>query len=92
MRSLLMLAGAALALAGCGASTRYPTEYEANFRSACANGGGTAAYCECVWGKIESEIPIEDFVAFDAAAQAGQSHPAGERIQGFTEQCLEQGT
>ena len=84
----LVILALTLAAASCGAPTRYPTEYQANFRSACSNGGGSDEFCQCVWGKIESQIPVDEFVAFDAAAQAGQSHPAGERIQGFTEECL----
>lgn len=80
----------AFALAACGQAERYPDQYEVNFVQACQMNGSTSAHCLCVWGKVESEIPVSEFVAADAALQAGQEHPIRAQILGFHEACRAQ--
>lgn len=80
----------AFALAACGQAERYPDSYKANFVQACQMNGSTGAHCLCVWGKVESEIPVSEFVAADAALQAGQEHPIRAQILGFHEACRAQ--
>jgi hypothetical protein len=87
---LAMMLGAA---AACGAPQRgaYPAEYAANFKNACAASETPDGYCDCVWAKIEAEIPVNDFIGFDAATQNNQSHPVRARIERFMQQCLSPG-
>lgn len=87
MRYLLATA-LTLALAACGQpSNAYPETYETNFVQACQMNGSTSAHCLCVWGKVEAEIPVSEFVAADAALQAGGEHPIRQQILGFHEAC-----
>lgn len=81
---------AALALlAACGArAERYPAEYATGFQTACEARNPPAGYCDCVWGKIEREIPVNDFISFDSAARAGQPHPLAARVDRFAAQCI----
>ena len=86
------LAAAAMALGACGPrAAAYPAEYQQTFKASCAASNGTPAYCDCVWDKIERDIPVEEFIGFDAAAQNHQPHPLRARIEGYTRQCLSQG-
>jgi hypothetical protein len=88
IRTIAALALNALILAGCGPrAAPYPPEFELNFITACQAGAPPAGYCDCVWGKIKTEIPVEDFIGFDAAMQASQPHPVRSRIEGFMRQC-----
>lgn len=89
MKALVALAAltlAALTLGACGASA-YPEQYGFNFRSACERNGGQPAYCACVWDKVEAEIPVTDFVAYDEAARAGAHHPVADRLTAFSRTC-----
>ena len=87
MRAVLFTV-AALALAACGAGAeRYPDSYRTNFVQACQMNGSSEAHCQCVWAKVESDVPVSEFVAADAALQAGQEHPVREQILAFHEAC-----
>jgi hypothetical protein len=82
------LCAVAFLLAGCGAGAeRYPADYQTNFVQACQMNGSAEAHCQCVWAKVESEIPVTEFVAADAVLQAGQEHPIRAQILSFHEAC-----
>lgn len=88
MKRLAILALAWACLAGCGgAGEEYPPQYGFNFQSACERSGGPAPYCQCVWTSIEAQVPLDDFLAYDAAMQAGERHPVEQQIAGFASAC-----
>ncbi|GAM98647.1 hypothetical protein U91I_02282 [alpha proteobacterium U9-1i] len=86
MKPLLLLFPSLL-LAACGAANSYPAAYETNFVQACQMNGASSARCECVWAKVEAEIPVADFEAADVALQAGQEHPIRAQILGYHQAC-----
>ena len=88
MKRLAILALGAAWLSACGgAGGEYPPQYGFNFRSACERAGGPVDFCACVWSKIEAQVPVDQFVAYDAAAQAGRSHPVAQQIVAFSNEC-----
>lgn len=86
MRTALLAALFALGACGAGAE-RYPESYKTNFVQACQMNGSTGAHCLCVWEKVESEIPVSEFVAADATLQGGGEHPIRQQILGFHAAC-----
>lgn len=60
------LLAAFLLLASCGQrQAGYPAEARLNFRNACIEQGAAAGVCDCIWQRIEAEIPAEDFMALE---------------------------
>lgn len=88
---MLLVLALSLALAACGRATSYPASYEPNFMNACQVEGGSAELCGCVWEKIESGIPLEEFQAMETAIQSGAPHPLTERILQYREECRASG-
>ena len=62
MRALLAFV-VLLSLASCGRSTGYPPAYEVNFMRACEARSTVPGLCACTWGKIEAEVPADEFAA-----------------------------
>lgn len=86
MRAAALVASLVL-LAACGAREEFAPEYRETFLSACVAEGGAAATCECVWGKVESQMTRAELDALGAAERMGEEHPAKQRLIDFTREC-----
>jgi hypothetical protein len=89
---LIVLAAAALALAGCGGGddTGYPDEAVDSFMEACTDQmGSTEEACRCVVDRLEQMLPYEEFAAADDAIREGRtpSENAAVKLQLAVEQC-----
>lgn len=87
----LVLSLVVAALAACGAASEaYPPQYRANFMQAC-EAGAPGSFCGCVWARIEAEIPVRDFTAYDRAAPAArEAHPINQQMKAYFQACLAQ--
>jgi hypothetical protein len=89
MRALALLA-LVLAIGACGQqeAKTYPPQYELNFMRACQARGAAAAVCSCTWERITSEIPVDDFTAFERLSQSEQTaSPLRNELQRFALEC-----
>lgn len=86
MRAVLL---SVLALASCGPTSQgYPPDYEFNFTQACEAQGADAAYCACTWDKIEANIRVADFAAFERLPAGERApHPLQAQISGYAGEC-----
>jgi hypothetical protein len=67
----------------------YPEVTHHNFMSSCENNGSSEARCDCIWKRIETDVPVAEFNAAEQAFSAGQDHPLRARILDFAAQCRE---
>lgn len=91
MKRLLVLAAVA-ALAACGqqqAANTYPPQYELNFMRSCQAQNPAEGLCTCTWAKIEGEVPVADFAAFERMSTNEQvAHPLRGQIERYALECL----
>ena len=91
-RAIAILAGAALALGGCGLIKKdehgYPEMVKQNFIKSCT-AQSTEANCTCALAGIEKAISYDKFEAADAAVKANKPvDPAFERqMESIVVQC-----
>jgi hypothetical protein len=86
MRLLVLVA--VLALAACGQQQAYPPGYEMNFMSACEQRSAIPGQCACVWDKIETEVPADEFAALDQMpGPQREAHPLMQQINGYSLAC-----
>lgn len=78
----------AVLLSACGRPA-YPEATQQNFMRSCESNGSSAARCDCIWKRIEAEVPVAEFNAAEQAIAAGQDPPLRQRILGFAAQCRE---
>ena len=83
MKAIAMLAGAALALGGCGLLKKdehgYPEMVKQNFVKSCM-AQATEANCTCALAGIEKSVSYDKFQEADAAVKANKPvDPAFER-------------
>jgi hypothetical protein len=90
MRVMILAALAALAACGQSAPAPYPPEYELNFMRACQV-RQTTAQCSCIWGKIETDVPVADFIEVERLpASERASHPITGQVERFALECAAQ--
>jgi len=92
MRTVLA-AFAVLMLAACGQTDPavYPPQVEMNFRNACQAQSPPSGLCNCVWQRIQAEIPASDFVALERLPiNERATHPLSEQIAGYAVACREE--
>lgn len=91
VRSVVSLPAFLLMLAACGRiEQNYPFGYERNFLTACDAQNPGQGVCACIWEKIETEVPRQDFEALERVPAAmRESQPLTRQIENFALMCGE---
>jgi hypothetical protein len=78
-----------LALAACKPQpATYAPDVARNFAMACEAQGSTTALCDCVWDRIEADVPPGDFAALERLpGPEREAHPLTAQINGYVEAC-----
>lgn len=89
----IAIAGAALAVAGCGGGDDegYPQEAVDNFMQSCtAQPNTTEEACGCVVDELEKTMPYEEFKRTDTAIrqQKGPSDESTRKLTAAVQTCL----
>lgn len=88
----IMVLIALVALAACGQQEQantYPPQYELNFMRSCQAQNPAEGLCTCTWAKIEGEVPVAEFAAFERLPVNEQvSHPLRGQIERYALECL----
>ncbi|MGE0292233.1 MAG: hypothetical protein AB7P97_07765 [Hyphomonadaceae bacterium] len=80
---------ALLELAACNPQpVSYPPGVEMTFMNTCQAQGSSAELCGCVWERVESDVPADDFTALERLPEAErEAHPLMVQIRGYREAC-----
>ena len=58
---------------GCGPKKHeYPADVTQNFMNSCQQNGSSQEMCSCLLEKIQKKYTLDEFIALDAKATAGQ--------------------
>lgn len=92
MRFVFLVALAALSACGPPQARTYPPQYELSFMQNCqSQPGASTALCGCMWDGIETQVPVDDFIAFEQAPLAErENHPVYEQLEQFALACRAQ--
>jgi hypothetical protein len=82
---LMQLLVLAVLLSACDQGDGYPSEVVQNFMNACTQGGGSDKACTCVIERLQDEMPLDEFVEFEAQVNAGEELPS--EVTDIIESC-----